>query len=333
MTTLTSPHDLLSAIPFLVGFQPEDSIVLLSLKDDSISMAMRIDFPDSISPEQVEEITSHLRQAEPDAAITVYYLPESSIDADHIIRSITDAIDTEEIPLRESIIVHAKRWRSLICEDADCCPAQGSPMPPLDQSRIAAEQVALGKPIPFESVEALVGSISALPDDAELLTCIDEIERIDYQKDPVPLQRQGAEAVIDFIADFAAEGLCRDKRLIALVLVRLADLQVRDFALGSVTADTVETYFSAWRWLIRIAPKEYVAPVATLLAAVSYERGDGALAHRALDRAQLDDPNYAMTGLLRQVFSSGWAPQSFAAMRAELHPRICDALFSGTMNA
>ena len=147
------------------------------------------------------------------------------------------------------------------------------------------------------------------------------------------MQRQGAEAITDFIADFAADGLCRDKKLLALVLVRLLDLQVRDFALGSVTDETSDTYFSAWRWLLRVAPEGYVAPVATLFAAVAYERGDGAIAHRALDRAEVDNPDYAMTGLLRQVFSAGWSPKSFAAMRAELHPKICDALFSGTMSA
>ncbi|MEN9454339.1 MAG: hypothetical protein RLZZ19_826 [Actinomycetota bacterium] len=48
MTTLTSPHDLLAAIPFLVGFKPEDSIILISILDGSISMAMRVDFPDSL---------------------------------------------------------------------------------------------------------------------------------------------------------------------------------------------------------------------------------------------------------------------------------------------
>jgi hypothetical protein len=121
--------------------------------------------------------------------------------------------------------------------------------------------------------------------------------------------------------------------LLALVLVRLLDLQVRDFALGSVSENTSETYFSAWRWLLRVAPEGYVAPVATIFAAIAYERGDGAIAHRALDRAEIDNPEYAMTGLLRQVFSAGWSPQSFAAMRAELHPKICDALFSGTMSA
>ena len=173
---------------------------------------------------------------------------------------------------------------------------------------------------------------SPLPEDSLLLAELSKVCEIDYEKDPAPFQRQGAEAVIDFIADFAADGLVRDKRLVALVLTRLKDLQVRDFALGSVTAERLELYFNAWRWLLRCAPKGFIAPVANLLAAVAYERGDSALAHKALDRAIEDDPDYAMTGLLRQVFSSRWPTGTFAVMRQELHPRICDAIFSGSIN-
>jgi len=117
--------------------------------------------------------------------------------------------------------VHADRWRSLICEDNECCPPEGSPLPALDHSRIAAEQVALGKPVPFENINQLIDSISSLEPDKELLDYINSIPEIDYERDSVPLQRQGAEAITDFIADFAADGLCRDKKLLALVLVRL----------------------------------------------------------------------------------------------------------------
>jgi hypothetical protein len=45
MSTLTSPHDLLAAIPFLIGYHPSDSLVLVSLKADSVGMAMRVDLP------------------------------------------------------------------------------------------------------------------------------------------------------------------------------------------------------------------------------------------------------------------------------------------------
>jgi hypothetical protein len=225
------------------------------------------------------------------------------------------------------------RWRSLICKDELCCPPAGNSLPDISKSRVAAEQVALGKPFPFKDVKELESSIAPQPEDGELLKLIKQIPEIDYENEPVALQRTGAESIIDFISDFSADGVCRDKKLIATVLVRLRDLQVRDFALGSVSRETIDIYFNAWRWLLRMAPNSYVAPVANLFAAVAYEKGDGALAHRALDRAVVDEPSYAMTGLLRQVFNAGWEPAAFAALRAELHPRICDALFSGSMNS
>jgi hypothetical protein len=333
MTTLTSPHDLLSAIPFVVGFKPDDSIILISVKADSVSMAMRIDFPPSLDNEQIALLISHLKRDRADAVLAVFYLPAISHEASLVIDSLSSAIESDGMQLRESLVVTNNRWRSLLCSDQSCCPEEGSPLPDIYQSRIAVEQVALGKPLPFENMDELVSSLSPLPHDVELCEQIALIPTIDYEDDPRPLQREGAEAVIDFMADFQAEGLCRDKKLIALVLVRLLDLQVRDFALGSVTEETMTHYFNAWRWLMRIAPSGYVAPVATLFAAVAYERGDGALAQRALDRVESDDPEYAMLILFRKVFSRAWSPDNFAAMRAELHPKICQSLFSGSMNA
>jgi hypothetical protein len=333
MTTLTSPHDLLSAIPFVVGFKPDNSIILISVKEDSVSMAMRIDFPPSLDESQINQLISHLKRDSAEAILAVFYTPSFGPESQEVISQLMKAFDEHHLTLRESLVVTSNRWRSLLCDDRRCCPEEGSPLPELQNSRIAVEQVALGKPLPFENMDELVASLSALPEDQELDLHISEITPIDYQSDPTSAQREGAEAVIDFMADFQADGLCRDKKLVALVLVRLLDLQVRDFALGSVSEETLNNYFNAWRWLMRIAPKGYVAPVATLFAAVAYERGDGALAQRALDRVEIDDPEYAMLGLFRQVFSRGWSPDNFAKMRLELHPRICDSLFSGNMNA
>jgi hypothetical protein len=332
MTTLTSPHDLLSAIPFVVGFKPENSIVLISVKEDSVSMAMRIDFPPTLDDSQLELLISHLKRDSAEVVLAVFYTSSANPESQAVISKIMSALQNCPIALRESLLVTGDRWRSLLCEDRECCPDEGSPLPELQNSRIAVEQVALGKPLPFENMEDLVASISALPEDHDLIRHLSHITPIDYQSDPTFFQREGAEAVMDFMADFQAEGLCRDKKLIALVLTRLLDLQVRDFALGSVTEETINNYFNAWRWLMRIAPTGYVAPVATLFAAVAYERGDGALAQRALDRVEVEDPDYAMLGLFRQVFSRGWSPDNFAKMRAELHPKICDSLFSGNMN-
>ena len=138
MTTLTSPHDLLAAIPFLVGFKPEDSIILISIRDGSVSMAMRVDFPDSLGNEEVSTLISHLERDKADAVLAIFYLPDAPTDSTSIVQALTSAIEAHGLHLRESIIVSAGRWRSLLCDDKECCPESGSAMPELSGSRIAA---------------------------------------------------------------------------------------------------------------------------------------------------------------------------------------------------
>jgi hypothetical protein len=60
---------------------------------------------------------------------------------------------------------------------------------------------------------------------------------------------------------------------------------------------------------------------------MAYENGDGALAQKALDRALADDERYPLAGLLRRVFNAGWPPESFATMRAELHPKVLASIY------
>ena len=143
------------------------------------------------------------------------------------------------------------------------------------------------------------------------------------------LQRDGATAVIDLSMQFADRGYNCDVELMSQVIGRLSDIQVRDFAMGTHNAETFDTYWNMWLYLLRIAPHDFVTPVACLFATLAYERGDNELAYRALDRATVDDPKYALTILLRRVFGSGWPAAAFAAMRLELHPKVTAGIFEG----
>jgi len=143
------------------------------------------------------------------------------------------------------------------------------------------------------------------------------------------LQRDGATAVIDLSMQFADRGYNCDIELMSQVIGRLSDIQVRDFAMGTHNAETFDVYWNMWLYLVRIAPNGFVAPVACLFATLAYERGDSELAYRALDRATVDDPKYALTILLRRVFGSGWPAAAFAAMRVELHPKVTAGIFEG----
>jgi hypothetical protein len=217
----------------------------------------------------------------------------------------------------------------MICSDLTCCPPEGSAIPDLGSSRIAAEHVIAGHPMPFENVDGLVQSIAALPSSFESVWA-DEVQAFWVSSDSEEiqeLQRDGATAIIDLVGEYREGRGAEDRELAARVIGRLSDIQVRDFALGSHTDESADYYWAMWRDLLRIAPRGFVAPVACLFAAMAYERGEGALAHKGLDRGLGDDDQYSLAHLLRRVFTAGWPPQSFSAMRTELHPKVVAAIF------
>ena len=140
-------------------------------------------------------------------------------------------------------------------------------------------------------------------------------------------QRDGATAIIDLAVEFEKLSYSCNQESLARALGGLSDIQVRDFALGSHTADNFQIYLQMWRYLLQIAPDGFISPVACLFATLAYEMGDTPLAFRALERASSDQPNYSLTILLRRVFGSGWPAAAFAAMRTELHPKVTAGIF------
>ena len=329
MTTLTSPHDLLAAIPFLIGYHPQNSLVLVALKDEAVGMAMRVDMPSDLQASGYDLLASHFLRDEVDGAFVVAYVGDGAVDPENVLINISAALVRAGIDIKESLIVRDNRFRSMLCSDLTCCPPEGSVVPDLDSSRIAAEHVIAGHPMPFESVDGLVQSIAAVPSSFES-AWQDEVHAFWVSSDSEEiqeLQRDGATAIIDLAGEYREGRGAEDRELAARVIGRLSDIQVRDFALGSHADESADYYWVMWRDLLRIAPRGFVAPVACLFAAMAYERGEGALAHKGLDRALGDDDQYSLAHLLRRVFTAGWPPQSFSAMRAQLHPKVVAAIF------
>ena len=299
-------------------------------------MAMRVDYPSTEavnSTEALDALVYHLVREGAQGALIVVYVPQDRNDGVEILENISIALSRVEIPIRESLLITNGRWRSVLCGDRAYCPAEGNELPEISSSRVAVEQVAEGRPMPYGNREGMAESIASLSlaSDADFVAQVVK-SRVDPECDHLQkAQRDGALAVLDLASRFIAGSLGRDiasdQKLSAQVLGSLSAIQVRDFALGSHDEVSIEIYWTMWRYLIRIAPSGFVAPVASLLAALSYEKGEGALAQRCLDRALADDPSYSLAALLRRVFSAGWPPESFGTMRRDLHPKVCAGIF------
>ena len=54
---LTSPHELLAVVPYLLGFNPTNSIMVLCLRDRRLGLTQRLDLP---RPENAHDVASAL---------------------------------------------------------------------------------------------------------------------------------------------------------------------------------------------------------------------------------------------------------------------------------
>jgi hypothetical protein len=329
MPTLTSAHDLVTAVPFLIGFHPTDSVVLISVKEGAIGVAMRIDLPVTINSDEIDLLAHHFIRDDAEAALLVAYVPDSRDDGDSILISLGAGLIRNGIQIHESLLIRSGRYRSIICRDSSCCPTVGKTLPSIDDSAIAAEHVVAGIPMPYGDISELIDSIAADP--LSLTKNWNSAVRnflIDEDSSEVgALRRDGVESMELLLDEFRIGRGATDHMLVARVIGRISDVQVRDYAMGVHQEDNYDLYFTMWRELLRLAPMGLVAPIACIVAAMSYENGDGALAQRALDRAIADDAKYPLASLLRRVFNAGWPPQSFAQMRAELHPKVIATIF------
>lgn len=329
MPTLTSAHDLITAVPFLIGFHPTNSLVLIAVKDGAIGLAMRIDLPSHIDSDEIDLLAHHFIRDQAQAALLVAYMPQERSDGDSLLISLGAGLIRNGIEIQESLLITGGRYRSIICRDGTCCPAAGKALPAIEDSAIAAEHVVAGIPMPYGDISELIDSIAA---DSQSLSkeWISDVSGYLVDEDSPeigPLRRDGVEAMLLLLDEFRIGRGPTDQRLVARVIGRMSDVQVRDYAMGVHQEDNYDLFFAMWRELLRLSPVGSVAPIACIVAAMAYENGDGALAQRALDRAISDNASYPLAALLRRVFNAGWPAQSFAQMRSELHPKVISTIF------
>ena len=123
---LRRPSDLVTAVPYLLGFHPDPgSIVILGIHDRTVAFTVRLDAPApdvEFDPAQVWiRLARPLADADTHAVVVIGYLPA---DRD---RTLLLVGATAPVPLLEILRVDDGRWWSLTCPD-DCCP----PGQPLD---------------------------------------------------------------------------------------------------------------------------------------------------------------------------------------------------------
>ena len=174
MTTLkvSSPAELISAVPFLIGFHPVDSLTVVGMHGPRITFAVRIDLPEDGTPdEEAEAAVLHLAAVvlhqQVEAVAILGYGEESRVTP--AVSRISGAFRKAALAIVDELRVEDGRYWSYLCTELSCCPPEGQPCQP-PNSVVAAEATFAGA-VALPNREALEAQLAPVTgDDREAMT-------------------------------------------------------------------------------------------------------------------------------------------------------------------
>jgi hypothetical protein len=124
-----STVDLLAVVPYLLGFHPTDSLVVVAMRGGQMVFAARSDLPRSQASaaartafaDQLARVVA--RQGAQTASVIGYGPPDRVAAA---VRAVCDALTRCGLEILDALRVTAGRYWSLLCADPECCPPDGT---------------------------------------------------------------------------------------------------------------------------------------------------------------------------------------------------------------
>ncbi|REE95530.1 DUF4192 domain-containing protein [Thermomonospora umbrina] len=317
--TIRSPQDAIAAAPYIFGFHPAQSLVVLGFGGPSNLCAMRLDLPRPGSAAGRRDTTERLsalltRNGCRQALLLGYGSPEQVTPLIDGARRVLAALG---ITVKDALRVHEGRWWSYLCTDPACCSPEGVPYD-ISSTVVAAEATLAGHVVYADRSE-LKDSIAPL--DGPARRSMQEATRRAQARllswaatDPAPAEIQShmLQEAVPLITDLTtrashgADPPTDDE--IAWLSLLLTNLRIRDEAWVRIDPDDPKPSVAFWRDVLRRVEAPYTPAPACLLAYAAYAAGDGSLANLALDRAAEADPTYTLTLLLREVLHAGIPP-------------------------
>ena len=335
LVSLTDSADIAAALPYLVGFHPHESVVLVALggpTGNRVGLTVRADLPAGAASAAVTTALARSVATDDPAGVVVAVVSEAPDDRGRlpggddvpglphrdVVHDAVVALAALDIPVRDTLLVRGGRWWSYDCTEACCAPEAGEPLPG-GVSVLATASAAAGQVVARDRT-ALEARIAPLEGPAR--AAMEEVtwRLVDRRARPAR-EDPDAEARRSWDAVLRAVRRCRPRavrrlpdREVAGVLWALVDVRVRDRALTLALGDDAAAAELLWTECTRRAPVPMDAAPATLLALSAWLRGDGAMANVALQRALDSRPTYTLARLLADGLAACLPPAELRAM-------------------
>jgi uncharacterized protein DUF4192 len=308
---LNRPGVLIAALPAVLGFVPEKSLVLVTVDRGEMGCVMRVDLSDEL-PHSVAHIADVAAAAKPDSAIAVVIDEDGAScrmcndEYRELADRLTTALANRGIELLAAHVVDrvaaSGRWHC-----ADGCGNAGTVDDP-SASPLAVAAVLDGRRLYARRAELQEVIEVANSARADLLAEIIGDRKPDSAERPDEAARADIEATIA-AATRVADAVELDDDELARLAWALTDLRVRDTLYALAVGENAGQAESLWALLSRTLPEPWRVEALVLLAFSAYTRGDGPLAGVSLEAALRGDPTHRMAGMLDTALQSGLRPE------------------------
>jgi hypothetical protein len=304
-----TPTDLVALVPVVLGFHPQDSVVLLTFGPPGGAFHARVDLP--VQRAEQEDVARVLVSAVASnrvgrVAVLLYTDDvEAARSQGEVLLARLLAIEVEVIDV---IRVDDGRWHSL--------PEDGAPGTAydLDSHPFTAQHVFAGRRVHRDRSE-LADTLVGTDEDDAIAVALAATRFADLVA--ATGARTGTTA-----AFLAEEGRWVQRRVrqrlgdgrplqpaeAGRMLVLASLVPTRDVAWSEISREDAEAHVELWRELVRRAPRDLLPGASSLLAFAAWQQGDGALAWCALDRCLEVDPDYSMAHCVADILGAAIPP-------------------------
>ena len=302
---LRSYDDALGLIPHLLGFHPEESLVVLVIDGNRLELTARLDLSDAAQPTMVEATLARIWSRFPaaDAWFVAYTAHREYAWA---------------VLGRCDALLPAGRDRHLLAVDGGSWQAGSADGPrgvhdPVS-NRLAAEATVRGM-VARRSRKELAALLDGPPaTDTEAL--VEVARRVGSELAHEPIS-QWPTLMGSALRRCAATGALSDDEAVRLATLA-ADPNARDVALLTMSRRHAERQLELWRRVVnRTLPVHQGHPLA-LLGMAAWLAGEGALVSICLERAHELAPPTGLLGILEQVLEGVIPPTYWDELRPEL---------------
>ena len=274
---LASPGDVAQLVPYLLGFDPQDSLVLLVTRQGRVEVTARADLADVQPHGQVEHLIDRIWGRFPDAdAFMVAYTDQPAQGWAVLRRGLQHLPSGAD---GQCMLVASGAWHT-----------QDGATGPVDRFGPIAAEAAYAGLAASRSRADLEASFASPADSVELERAVASASgRLPAVTDTARIVERTQDLICQYRRGDNDEAPKTAPRIPAEDAAQLALLGLtsagRDTALLSITGPDAASHLELWRTVVNSVPGPYAEAAAYLAGMAAWVTGDGAAANVALSRS------------------------------------------------